>query len=46
MTYFDSGSGETIRVLSNISYVKVENVYDVELTPDTAGGAATEKNVA
>lgn len=43
MTYFDSSSGETIRVLSNISYVKVENIYDVELTPDTSGDSTTEK---
>ncbi|MCD9543566.1 hypothetical protein GLP24_01660 [Photobacterium carnosum] len=46
MTYFDSTTGENIRVLSNISHIKVEKVYDVSLSPDTSGDNKTEKNVS
>lgn len=45
MTYFDSTTGENIRVLSNISHIKVEKVYDVSLSPNTSGDNKTEKNV-
>lgn len=45
MTYFDSESGETIKILSNISYIRVENIYSFDLTPDN-NGEKTDKYVA
>lgn len=46
MTYFDSESGETIKILSNISYIRVANVHSFELTPDTSGGKVEKYTAA